>query len=58
MAGKAKSIYLTIYPKGTHFKSIFRKVFFEAKSYNAYIKSEEFKIQWPPEKFDFVKETF
>jgi hypothetical protein len=58
MAGKAKSIYLTIYPKGTHHLSVFKKVFFEAKSYNEYVKTEEFKTQWPADKFDFVKETY
>lgn len=58
MAGKAKSIYLTIYPKNTHFVSVFKKVFFEAKSYNEYVKTEEFKTKWPAEEFDIVKETY
>lgn len=58
MAGKAKSIYLTVYPKGTHFVSAFKKVFFEAKSYNEYVKSDEFKTQWPADQYDFVKETY
>lgn len=57
MAGKAKSIYLTILPKGQHM-SVFKKVFFEAKSYNEYIKSEEFKTKYPSDQFDFVKETY
>ncbi len=57
MAGKAKSIYLTIHPKGT-FKTVFHKVFFEAKSYNDYIKTEEFVAKWPKEEFDIVKETY
>jgi hypothetical protein len=57
MAGKAKSIYLTINPKGS-FKSVFKKMFFEAKSYNEYVKTEEFKAQWPADKFDIVKETY
>ena len=58
MAGTAKSIYLTIYPKGTHFVSVFKKVFFEAKSYNDYVKTEEFKAQWPTDQFDIIKETY
>jgi len=58
MAGKAKSIYLTIYPKNTHFVSVFKKVFFEAKSYNDYVKTEEFKAKWPTDKFDIIKETY
>lgn len=57
MAGKAKSIYLTILPKGKHM-SVFKKVFFEAKSYNEYVKTEEFKAKWPAEEFDIVKETY
>ena len=57
MGGKAKSIYLTILPKGSHV-SVFKKMFFEAKSYNEYVKSEEFKTQWPTDKFDIVKEVY
>ena len=57
MAGKAKSIYLTISPKGT-FTSVFKKMFFEAKSYNDYVKTEEFKLKYPVEEFDIVKETY
>lgn len=57
MAGKAKSIYLTILPKGSHM-STFKKVFFEAKSYNEYVKSEEFKAKWPADQFDIVKEIY
>ena len=57
MAGKAKSVYLTINPKGT-FKTAFRKVFFDAKAYNDYVNSEEFKTKWPREEFDIVKETY
>lgn len=57
MAGKAKSIYLTVLPKGKHM-SVFKKVFFEAKSYNEYVKTEEFKTKWPAELYDIVKETY
>jgi hypothetical protein len=57
MAGKSKSIYLTIYTKGT-LKTVFHKVFFEAKSYNEYVKTDEFKAKWPVEEFDIVKETY
>ena len=46
MAGRAKSIYLTIYTKGT-LKTVFHKVFFETKSYNEYVKTDEFKAKWP-----------
>ena len=57
MGGKAKSIYLTVLPKGSHM-SVFKKVFFEAKSYNEYVKSDEFKAKWPSTEFDIVKETY
>ena len=57
MAGKAKSVYLTINPKGT-FTTAFHKVFFDAKSYNEYVKTDEFKAKWPKEEFDIVKETY
>ena len=57
MSGKAKSIYLTINPKG-QFKTVFHKVFFDAKAYNAYVNTDEFKAQWPAEQFDIIKETY
>ena len=57
MGGKAKSIYLTILPKGQHM-SVFKKVFFDAKAYNEYIKSDEFKAKWPSTEFDIVKEIY
>lgn len=57
MAGKATSIYLTILPKGSHI-SVFKKVFFEAKTYNEYTKTDEFKEQWPKEQFDIIKEVY
>jgi len=57
MAGKAKSIYLTITLKGDH-KAVFRKMFFDAKAYNEYVKSEEFKARWPADEYTLVKETY
>jgi hypothetical protein len=57
MAGKAKSVYLTITKKG-EMKTEFKKMFFDAKSYNEYVKTDEFKIKWPAEEFDIVKETY
>jgi hypothetical protein len=57
MAGKAKSVYLTITEKGKH-TAVFRKVFFNASDYNAYVKTDEFKAQWPTEQFDIIKETY
>jgi hypothetical protein len=57
MAGKAKSVYLTVNKKGS-FKTEFTKVFFDAKSYNEYVNSDEFKAKWPAEEFNIVKETY
>ena len=57
MAGKAKSVYLTITEKGKH-NAVFRKVFFNASDYNAYVKTDEFKSKWPVAEFDIIKETY
>jgi len=57
MAGKAKSIYLTITEKGKH-AAVFRRMFFNASDYNAYVKTDEFKAKWPAEQFDIIKETY
>lgn len=57
MAGKAKSVYLTVCPKGK-LNSVFKKVFFDAKSLNEYIKAEDFMTKYPAEEFTFIKETF
>jgi hypothetical protein len=57
MAGTAKSVYLTINKKGS-FKTEFTKVFFNAKDYNEYVKTEEFKAKWPDTEYTIVKETY
>ena len=57
MAGTAKSVYLTVNKKGST-KTEFNKVFFDAKSYNEYVKSDEFKARWPKEEYDIIKETY
>jgi hypothetical protein len=57
MAGKAKSIYLTITVKG-QLTAVFRRMFFNASDYNAYVKTDEFKAQWPTEQYDIIKETY
>lgn len=57
MAGKAKSVYLTVCPKGK-LNSVFKKVFFDAKSLNEYIKTEDLMTKYPAEEFTFIKETF
>ena len=57
MAGKAKSVYLSITEKGKH-TAVFRKVFFNASDYNAYVKTDEFKVKWPATEYDIIKETY
>jgi len=57
MAGTAKSVYLTISKKGM-FKTEFTKMFFNAKEYNDYVKTEEFKAKWPKEEYDIIKEIY
>ena len=57
MAGKAKSVYLTVCLKG-QLSSVFRKVFFDAKAYNDYVKSEEFQAKYPTENFEIFKEVY
>ena len=57
MAGKAKSVYLTITVKGK-LNAVFRKVFFNASDYNTYVKTDEFKAQWPTTEYDIIKETY
>ena len=57
MAGKAKSVYLTVTKKGSS-KTEFTKVFFDAKSYNEYVNTDTFKAKWPAEEFNIVKETY
>jgi hypothetical protein len=57
MAGKAKSVYLTVTKKGS-MKTEFHKMFFDAKSFNEYVKSDEFKVKWPVEEYNIIKETY
>lgn len=57
MAGKAKSIYLTVVPKG-ELQSVFRRVFFDAKGYNEFVKTDEFKEKYPADQFQIIKEVY
>lgn len=57
MAGKAKSVYLTVTKKGA-MKTEFSRMFFNAKDYNDYVKTDEFKAKWPAEEFNIVKEVY
>ncbi|MFY8212009.1 MAG: hypothetical protein ACOVLB_05025 [Candidatus Nanopelagicus sp.] len=57
MAGKAKSVYLTVSPKGK-LQSVLNKVFFNAKDLDAFIKTDEFKEKYPEDQFTIFKETY
>jgi hypothetical protein len=57
MAGKAKSIYLSVVPRG-ELNSIFKKMFFNAKEYNDFIKTDEFKEKYPSDTFQLIKEVY
>lgn len=57
MAGKAKSVYLTVCPKGS-LSSVLSKVFFNAKDMRDYIKTPEFIEKYPEDKFQIIKETY
>jgi hypothetical protein len=56
MAGKAKSMYLTV--TTLDHKSVFHRMFFNAKEFNDFIKTEEFKTKYPETEFIIVKETY
>ena len=56
MAGKAKSIYLTV--TTMDHKSVFHRMFFNAKEFNEFVKTDEFKSTYPLTEFKIVKETY
>lgn len=57
MAGKAKSVYLQVVPKG-ELNSVFKKVFFDAKGYNDFVKTDEFKEKYPTSQYQIIKEMY
>ena len=56
MAGKAKSVYLTV--TTMDHKSVFHRMFFNAKEYNEFVKTDEFKVKYPLTEYKIVKETY
>jgi len=56
MAGKAKSVYLTV--TTLDHKTIFHRIFFNAKDFNDYVKTDEFKAKYPETEFKIVKEIY
>ena len=57
MAGKAKSVYLTVVPKG-ELNSVFKRMFFNAKEYNDFVKADSFKEKYPEESYKIIKEVY
>ena len=57
MAGKAKSCYLTVCPKGS-IKSVLSKMFFTAAELNKFIKTPEFLEKYPETEYTIIKETY
>lgn len=57
MAGKAKSVYLTVADKVTH-KAVLNRVFLRMGDLNDFVKTEEFLEKYPADKFYIVKETY
>ena len=56
MAGKAKSVYLTV--TTMEHKSVFHRMFFNASEFNAFVKTEEFKEKYPLTEFKIIKEVY
>jgi len=56
MAGTAKSVYLTV--TTMDHKSVFHKMFFHAKKYNDFVKTDEFKAKYPTTEFKIIKEVY
>jgi hypothetical protein len=57
MAGKAKSVYLSVVINATH-KTVFRKTFFDTGAYAKFIADPEFSVQYPAETYHFVREIY
>ena len=57
MAGKTKSVYLTVADSKTH-KTVFTKTFFSTSEYSKYIKEEDFTKKYPKPEFYYVKEVY
>jgi len=56
MAGKAKSVYLTV--TTMDHKSVFHRMFFNAKEYNDFVNKDEFKSKYPTTEYKIVKEVY
>jgi hypothetical protein len=54
---RVKSVYLTVRRRG-EVSTVFYRQFFDAKSYNDYIKTEEFKAKYPEEEYQITKDIY
>jgi hypothetical protein len=58
MAGKVKSVYLTVTRKDNPIKTEFRRTFFNVIEFNQYTQSDEFKEKYPNEEYNIIKEVY
>ena len=58
MAGTAKSVHLTVCPKGQPLNAVFRRTFFDAKSYKEFISTDAFKAQYPASDYVLIREVY
>lgn len=57
MAGKAKSLYVSIVDRKTH-KTVLNQMFFEAKAMNAFLKDPTLLEKYPNDTYYIVKESY
>lgn len=58
MAGRAKSVHLTVHPKGQPLTAVLRRTFFDAKAFREFIESDDFKAKYPSDQFVIIKEVY
>ena len=58
MAGTAKSVYLTVHPKGEPLNAVLRRTFFDAKHFRDFVQSDDFKASYPSDKYVIIKEVY
>lgn len=54
---RVKAVYLTVRLRGT-VETLFHRMFFDAKSYHAYVNAPEFKARWPEEEYLITKDIY
>ena len=58
MAGMAKSVYLTVHPKGEPLNAVLRRTFFDAKHFRDFVQSDDFKAKYPSDQYVIIKEVY